>query len=186
MKKIIILILLLFDFSFAQNFKDVFNKKITIKDGEYNSEFIKSIIEKELGLGVIIEKEKEIYFNLEGIKDKPIYVLLDAILRIYKMEILFDKEKNNLVIKFSQKAKDRERQEDLDGILIAFKDVPFKSILSTLRDLFKKDFTILNEEKKDIKINCNLKIYDLKEFLEFLEKNYKIYYEEKDGKVFFK
>ncbi len=188
MKYLILLFILASNLTFAQTFKDVLEKKITIIDGKYDLNYFANLIQKEFGLKVIFEQGKEFTFDFTGVKEKPIRLILSPLLNTYRMEIIYEETSKSFLIKFfpKEELKSENIKKPLEKISIALEDVSLIDTLETLKELFKKDFSIENKEKERIKITCNLEVLNLKEFLEYLAKKYNIFYEEKDNKIIFK
>ncbi len=189
MKYLILFFIFSFNLTFAQTFKDVLDKKITIKDGKYDLNHIADLIQEELGLKVVVEEGKKVTFNITGLKNQPLRsILFPILLNMYRMEIIYDRTSKSFLIRLFPKEEVQSEgiKKPLEEISVVLEDVRLIDALETLKELFEKDFSIANKEKEEIKINCNLKILDLKEFLEYLEKDYKVSYEEKDGKIILK
>lgn len=167
-----------------QNMAEIFSKKINIDDGEYNEQFVADIIEKELGIPVILQKERDIKFKFKGFKNKNLDILLNILFES-KMELKFfsDNGSIKLLMRIPEiSIEDRYSQ----GIFLDLEDAKLKDVIETFLKVYGKKIEFYSQEEENIKISCHFENVELDDFLNFLKENYKINSEIKDDVILLK
>ncbi len=173
------LFILLCDNLISLDLKTILEKKISIEDGIYGIEYIKSILEEVSGLEVKLIKERQIIYSLENFKNKPIKMLLN---RGIEIKLVF-KEGKYYIELFTPNPSIKKEEQNQEFISFKFKDVPLKDIVPYLSKFTNMEFIFLDKQKENIKINCDIVDTTWESFLEAIAEKYNFRYEIKGNKV---
>lgn len=168
------------EYIFSQNFKEIFNKNITIEKNIMDAKKFFDLLSKKTGIDFIFSSKVPIEINVDEYKNKSLKILLRNLEEGPGFMFILKFEKENVYI-FVESPKFLETEKEINNtnlIDIELKDGSMKDILSTIENFSNKKFIIKNEEilSKKITIKCNKKKWEdlLEELSNLANFSYKI------------
>ena len=173
----------------ANNFFEVFEKKVSFDTGYLTFKEFFDLISKETNLRFIYDSEMEaldLKISITSFKDKPIKRLLKNLEAELGFQFIlkFD-EKPYILVKIKDSFKERIRKgsKDKENVDVLLKGASLKDVFSTLEQITGKKFEVQRKDILEAKTYQKLENIGWKDFLEKLSEEIGFNYEIKEEKI---